>query len=338
MHNDFAEWYRMAGIEPDGDLLPKRWAAIEEYQPDREGIVSLARLFYCLGMPNVEFLEKFRKSFQKTDPAFKMRDNDHELSVLAGAELVDVMERAGSDLADLAALSLICASGGNLRPGPSVKDIPEIAARYLSKRAIKRAVVEENTDPGPNKALFEALTALGAPYDGLVKEFQRLQLQLSIVAEESNMLWWLFSEHSRDQQQRWDKLPVPAVALMAGKELANLTTIIPGPIAAVAFLDKVIHCAKSDPPVTVYLKDAINKVTIEWRQQYLHDCCPSELEDLLPFSHGIKLSLDLPKKNEWVPVFTKKTGISDEAKTPPRILAYQIFIEVLLCRSWENME
>lgn len=31
MHNDFAEWYRMAGIEPDGDLLPKRWAAIEEF-------------------------------------------------------------------------------------------------------------------------------------------------------------------------------------------------------------------------------------------------------------------------------------------------------------------
>ena len=36
----------------------------------------------------------------------------------------------------------------------------------------------------------------------------------------------------------------PAVALMAAKELADLTCAAPGPVATRAFLDRAIHCAK----------------------------------------------------------------------------------------------
>jgi hypothetical protein len=338
MHKDFGEWYRLAGIEPDREILPKRWAAIEEYDPDRAGVVSLARLFYRLGKPNSEFLAAFLGSFQKTDLAFKMRDNDHELSVLAGAKLVDVIEQSEADLADLAALSLVCASGGNLRPCPSVRDIPEIAARYLSERAIKRASLsEESADTGTNKERLAALTASETPQKELAREIQRLQRQLSIVAEESNMLWWLFSEHSRDEQQRWTKFNVPAVALMAGKELADLTTIIPGPIAAAAFLDKVIRCAKSEPPTTVLIRDAMNDVTIKWRQQYANEGCPSELEDLLPMTRAVHLSLASPENNAWLPVFKQGTGISSDAGLAPHILAHQVFLEALLCRSWKQL-
>ena len=184
MHKDFAEWYRSAGITPNGEILPKRWAAIEEYQPEPDEIVSLARLFCRLGKPNDAFLNRFRVSFQKTDPAFPMRDNDQELVVLAGAELVDTIQRGTVNVADFAALSVACAVAQNVRGTPAVADIPEIAISYLSMRSIDRAV--DGDGYGPGNMLFLPRSQHWALTDGVPKEFERLQRELSVASEESN--------------------------------------------------------------------------------------------------------------------------------------------------------
>lgn len=339
MHKDFGEWYRLAGIEPDGQILAKRLAVIEAYNPTGDDVVSLTQLFYGLGKAKETFTSAFVKVFHDADPAFRTRENSHELSVLAGAQLVDTIERSDVALADLAALSLVSAAASNVRPAPSVKDIPEIAARYLESRSRDRiSTFEGDHDAGTRQQLFDALTGLGAPYDALAKELRYLQRQLGVVTEESNMLWWLFSEFSRDEEQRWSNFAVPAVALMAGKELADLTVSLPGPIAAPAFLDRVIKCAKSKPPTTVTIEDAVNGVSLEWRQRYAEKNCPAELEALLPIGYGVRMSLMVSEKNAWVPAFLQGTGISSDAKIAPNILAYQVFIEDLLCRSWKGLK
>lgn len=338
MHKDFAEWYRSAGITPDGEILPKRWAAIEEYQPGRDDIVSLARLFCRLGKPNEAFLNAFRASFQKTDPAFPMRDNDQELVVLAGAELVDTIQRGALNVADFAALSIACATAQNMRGAPAVVDIPEIAVSYLAERSIDRATDGDGADATRSKALFAALTALGAPHDGVPKEFERIQRELLVVSEESNILWWLFSEHSRDMKESWKKFGVPAVALMAGKELADLTRVIPGPVAAPAFLDRVIRCAKSKLPASILVTDAIKGVTAEWRQQYVSQGCPAQVEELMPISHGLKISLMSPDEPAWLSALTQGTGIQADTELPPNVVAYQFYLEALMCRAWKAVK
>ena len=236
MHKDFAEWYRLASIEPNADILPKRWTAIAKYVPGRDEIISLARLFYRLGKPEQEFLATFVDAFQQTDPAFKTRENEHELSLLAGAELIDVIQRGEKDSAVMAALSLVCAPAGNTRSCPCVADIPEIAVHYLSTLSKDRiSIGKSDTESEPRKAMFDALVALGPPHSDLAKEYRQLHRQVGIINEESNMLWWLFSEYSRDEDRPWKSFSVPAVAIMAGKELADLTQIIPGPISAIGF-------------------------------------------------------------------------------------------------------
>ncbi len=337
MHKDFAEWYRAAGIPPKGDILPKRWAGIETYEPGHNEIVSLTRLFYRLGKPTEEFENTFRSAFQTADPAFQMRDNDQELLVLAGAELIDIIERSPIELADLAALSLVCAAAQNLRGAAAIPDIPEIAARYLSKRAIERARKGQGDGDSASSsrtALFDGLTAAGAPLNGLPAELERLHRELAVVSEESNMLWWLFSEHSHDLKQPWAKSTVPAVALVAGKELAELTRVLPGPIAATAFLDRVIRFAKAKPPSTILVVEAINDVTVEWRRTYAGQNCPVELENLVPISYGVKISLTAPENDAWLIPFKSGTGISADSTIVPHILAYQMFLEGLLSRSW----
>jgi hypothetical protein len=339
MHKDFGEWYRLAGMGQDGPILANRWGVIKAYSPNVDDIISLTQLFYSVGKPKESFISAFVKLFHDADPAFRTRENSHELSVLAGAQLVDTIERSDVALADLAALSLVSAAASNMRPAPSVKDIPEIAARHLESRSRDRiSAVDGDQDAEARKGLLDALTALGEPQDELAKELRRLQRQVDIVTEESNMLWWLFSEFSRDEKQRWTNLGVPATALMAGKELADLTVVLPGPIAALAFLDRVIKFAKPKPPATVSIEEAINGVSVEWRQRYSDNNSPSELGALLPIGYGIKVSLTVGERHAWFPAYELGTGISAAAKVAPNLLAYQVFIEALLCRAWKELK
>lgn len=345
MHKDFAEWYRARSIEPSGELLPKRWAGIERFTGSRDDIVSLTRLFYGLGKPSDTFLAAFRAVFQDADAAFQMRGNDQELVVLAGAKLVHLIEQAEMDVASMSALSLVCAAAQNLRHPAPVADILEKAVKYLQERSVNRSASTTTvTNTLQDKELLESIKDAGAPWDvfasafeNLLNEHRSLKLELPIIAEESNMLWWLFSEYSRDMKQAWSKLSLPAAALIAGKELADLTRIIPGPIAATAFLDKAIRRTSSKPQAKVSVKDALNDTSIEWRQQFAAESLPSELLDLAPISQGIRLSITAPDES-WLAAFEQSTGLSADSKMIPFHLAYQIYLEALLCRSWKLLK
>jgi hypothetical protein len=324
MHSNFSDWYRLAGMTPTNDIVATRSAAIEGYAAGKSEIVSLTRFFYRLGKPNDEFVSAFRAAFKKADSVFQMSGNDQELCVLAGTTLIHVIDTASSDIADFAALAVVSASAQNLRPCPTVREIPEIAAAYLSKRAINRALLATEPPSGGSTQ---------------TPEFQRLEREVALLAEETNMLWWLFSEQSRDAQRRWEKnFTVPAVALIAGKELADLTRAVPGPVATMAFLDRVIRCAKSKPPTSISVVEAINAVEIGWRQKYAAEGCPTELDDLLPISYGIKVSLTAPENSAWFPAFVQGTGIASNSQIAPDVLAYQLFQEILLCRRWKTLK
>jgi hypothetical protein len=322
-------------MEPT-DALPKRWSAIEGYSPNASGVVSLARLFYSLGSFDEEFHLGFQTAFQTADPPFKMSGNENELSVLAGAELIDLIDRGDTGLADLAALSLVCAAGANLRPPPRVKRIPELAAKYLSERTLGRWTIQSDDEIESAESALGSLAAAQEPFPLLAKHLRTMQRQLDLVREESNMLWWLFSDFSRDQQTTWSKVPFAAVPVVAGKELSDLTGIIPGPTAARAFLDRVIHSAKSKPPVSILITDAINNLPAEWRTAYSRDYCTTETAALQPITLGIKLSLSAPENNAWLPAFARGTLLPSGAKIAPNILAHQVFLEAMLCRAWRQ--
>jgi len=349
MHTDFAEWYRAIGMEPDGEKLPKRWAAVEEFSPGRAEVVALARLFYKAGPPDEKVLASFRAALQKGDPTIPIKGNDQEIAMLAGAELIDVIERSKPSLADLAALALLCTSAQNLRPSTLVPDIPELASTYIADRSTNRTSTtseEEKTDPkSPDGILFESFKQQGEPWDKAVTFFERLvkkessiSAQLQVTTEEANILWWLFGEHSRGLNQRWDKIQFAGVPLIAGKELADLVVVLPGPIAANAFLDRVIRCAKSKPPTEITISDAVNAAPLAWREKFIRENRVAELDDITPVMRAIGLSLQSSDNNAWTPAFAQATGIQIDAKLPPNMLAYQMYLEGLLCRAWKMLK
>ncbi len=315
MHIHFADWHRDAGIEPNADTSPKHWKVIEDYRPNTDEIISFARLFYGFGKEDTN-LDNFGTALQDADPTFSMRDQTQQFAVFAGAELIEVIERSeDKQLSDVAALCLVCGAAQSARTNLLVPDLPKIAARYIENRTSERALPPVGT-----------LKEDGDP------KIAKLERELTIVGEEANMLWWLFSEYSRDRNQRWKKVGLSATSIIAGKELADLTRVIPGPVAAAAFLDQIVRLsdsAKSLKPIVI--KQAIENTPRDWRAKYSFDSTEG-LKDLAPISNAIRLSLSVSDGDEWSPVFEKGTALEANSKLAPNAVAYQVFLEQLLAR------
>jgi hypothetical protein len=334
MKSYLGDWYRSAGIPPEDIPLAKRWEGVESFTVDAREISLLAQVFYQLNPSDPLFPQRFREALNKVDPNFSMSGNDRELIVLAGAALADVIERGSRDIADLAALFLVCGAVQNVRTALAVPKIPEIAAGHLSQRSVERATPEKD---GKEEALSKALTGLGEPYNKLAPEFQKLQLEFPIVSEESNMLWWLISETSRDVNHRWSEMPLGMACVLTGKELADLTRIVPGPIAARAFLDRAIRSGGKKVAASISIAEAVNDTAKTWRDSYFSKPLQTGLEGILPLTHAVVLSVHASDDKAWRPMFKAATGIASTAKSNPDAVAYQFYLEQLAVRSFTEM-
>lgn len=314
MHKQFTAWLRVAGLEPNDVTTPKHWRVINEFVPTSNEIISLARFFYGFGGSGNASLDRFGTALQDIDTNFSMQTHLRELSVFSGAELIATIERnQGEGLADLAALCLVCGGAQGARSDIPVPEMPKFAARYIEGRTSKRLSIPEETAE--------------ATADHKIEELKR---ELTIVSEETNMLWWLVSEYSRDLNQSWKKIGLSAASIVAGKELNDLTRVVPGPVAAPAFLDRIVRqvdSAKSSKPLCI--KDAVEKVPRVWREQYPLNA-PAGVEDLAPISNSVRLSLTVSEGANWSPVFEKGTGLDATSKMLPKELAYQVFLECML--------
>src|SRR5580704_4769290 len=334
MNNYLSDWYRSAGVSPENIPLPKRWEGAASFDVDAGEISLLAQVFYQLNPSDPLFPERFRKAINKADQNFSMSGNDRELIVLAGAALVDVIERGSRDIADLAALFLVCGAVQNVRTALAVPQIPEFAAKHLSQRSVERATPEKD---GKEETLLKALVAAGEPVSKLAPEFQKLQLEFPIVSEESNM-WWLISDTSRDVNHRWSEMPLGMACMVTAKELADLTRIIPGPIAARAFLDRAIRSGGNEVAASISIAKAVNDTAKTWRDSHFSKPLPTGLEGVLPLTHAVVLSACASDDKTWQPMFKAATGIAATAKSSPDAVAYQFYLEQLAVRSFTEMK
>lgn len=316
MHESFPDWHRDAGLEPNDQTTRKHWDAIEAYIPRAEEIISFARFFYGFDTDSSS-LATFGNALQESDTSFSMQKHKRYFVLFAGTELVSVIQRKlNEQLADLAALCLVCGAVQGVRTAVPVPAMPKIAADYIEKRTKKRvAVANVEGEEKPEIATMP-----------------KLERELAIVGEEANMLWWLISEYSRDEKKSWKEIGLSATSIIAGKELADLTRVIPGPVAAAAFLDRIVRfsdSSKSAKPIS--LKEAVESTTRSWRETNQFEAFPG-VEDLAPVNKALKLSLTVSDGDDWSPVFQRGTALEIDSRLLPNVLAYQVFLERLLAR------
>jgi hypothetical protein len=264
---DFGEWYRAANIEPTNEMLTNRWQGVEAIREkvDKDTGTNLVRLFLMPSEAPDEFIRQFRQTFFDIDNSFRMKKNEKELQVLAGASIIAILEDK-SALRDGIALTLVASAAPNIRKTVLLPDVIESALSFLFERsaAVRKVEKASVVTPGnfsqvieqvKNAAATNSANQLGAPLEQVLKslaeavsnlhqnsaeQVNALQRRLDVVAEETEMVWWLFGSVSRQTEEAFKGMPPARASLLAAVDLAELTKIIPPPRAAVAYLDRAL--------------------------------------------------------------------------------------------------
>jgi hypothetical protein len=141
MNNLLPNWYHVARIDVDGNELEKRWEGIEAFDKGMklDKALDALRLFNGITTQDANFKEEYGAIFQQIDPTFRIRNNDLELRILAGATTIKVLDRQYGDLSDAVALAITCVnSRGLYSNGMDMnQDVLDAAFSYLLKRAIQ---------------------------------------------------------------------------------------------------------------------------------------------------------------------------------------------------------
>ncbi len=363
MHKHFQDWYREICLVPTEERLVKRWDGITDFVKGLD-VTRLFNLVTALQGElylNSPFTDEFAKVFIAKDNTFPNRDNTNELRVLAGACLGEVIENS-EDMAALAATSIVCANFETAYKEPPLKDIVEASIVRINQISSKiRADLSypelQEYQFSPNKVLIDlkktlepsnltqqqlvspiidAVLKLGNDVGKLSKALREYtniaKKKLGIVSEEINALWWLNANWSETMEMPFSKMDSNAAPIVAGAELTDLISTIPGPMSSRAILEKVISMNMSkDAPQEISITKAVNALSEEWLKSAAQSNLDyvKEFPILFPLHYAINIAEMVGGKG-WVDGFKKNTK-RNSAKSCSRIsLAYQYYLESLV--------
>lgn len=268
LHPKFATWLAAANITPNDDTLRKWWAGLEAFQATAPDVVSLVQLANVADAATVG-ASRFHATLQKHDAAL-LPNQKLAVAALAAAKLHTIVEGV-SELRNFANL-LSVVSFPVFESQPAYRsDLAAIAEKSLASSSRTRADLDAlvtRLEQDEEEATDEAEVAAAS----------RLERVLAVTAEETNILWWIFGGRSRDTNEAFGDIADEVIPFVAAKELADLTTLLPGHVAIGAFADRVCQFGRTTPPQMVTVTTAIKKLpesfTSEVSKRWSGHSCP----------------------------------------------------------------
>ena len=362
MHKDFAEWYRLVSLVPEGEKLQKRWAGVKEWASQLQyddDVLETVRIFQ--GLAEKVSREEFLAVFRKHDPAFPQR-NELELRVIAGASLVECLNQAAANGEDLDAARTAIIAGtaleaSNLRVSDpelnEVRDAVRAGLQVLTRRLRERREIVSNYATGRTtvegmkqisaagnhdqlkNAIVPVLQALVDSARHAEESLAAAEHNLRCADEETNILWWLEGGFSRDLEAPWSSMKDAGPLVMAW-ELADLTDVALGPQDAAAILGKVVATLgkgkRKEQPLHTY----VNALTDAWakeRRAMMHE----EGLDLAPLAHAISRRA-ASGTTSWQQYFDSISGLKCSDALAADRVARQAYVEAVLLRTLAETE
>lgn len=342
MHVEFIDWYKTAVLDPKAETLEARWKVVDKFAAKADGgeLLALVRLFLGLPIANKAPIDKFTDALRKADPTLPSGGIDVELRVLAGAVCAAGFDSNEQDWgkSELTALAVTAGGYRRRRKNLILPRIFELCEETLKKRSANR--FDDANDDGDLAAAADELRKVcagantGQHFEKPMSSFlERLTGRLKsahdrqrLLQEETNVLWWLFGAHSDDLNVAFSEVDPIGLPLVAGKELAALVEVRPGPIAFPGLLSRVLNGAKRSKSC---IADAVNATPKEWRKA-LKETTPDAMLDLCPIRLAMVRSLEVNDAKSWIKPTEGASGIPLTGKIEPLELAIQSFHEALL--------
>lgn len=356
MREKFCEWYRFICMEPTNDQLKFRWESLQEYCDNEEpNILELTKMFFELPVDN-SIKDKFVEYYINKDMTFKT-DNDQEIALLAGATLADMIER--NEHTKEIVLAITCISF--FKQDAIIPEVQSIAADKLADIAssirevkaeqnmheikntgvkdLKKSLEEETWNQENIKVLLTTLTKIESNITTLLNNQKQLCKSIDVYKEDSNILAWLIGGWSNDlDKQLNDEITQSNVALILGKELADLVERIPGPYSAKAFLKKMLACCKLEEG-NISLIEIVDALDESWKKHLLDIYPLIDKGENTPILLAISKALEVNEPQVWKHSYKKLMGIDAEEVVGDSLSwAYQIYLECLLIKYYNSEE
>ena len=355
---NFADSYKAANLAPGPEIIRLRQEPFAELRAafNSKRALDLVRLYFGLPVPDGN--DWFRDAFAKTDDSFSMLDNGREAAVLSACLLAAAIED-GYALAAVA--SLATAAAGNRQPlvRPEFLDDARqtLLVRETTARSIATADSEQISAPPKSKVPAAAAEALGQAPDwakvlALFKQigaeadaafshlesqvggaFLSLATEVANIREELDILWWFVGGWSQVLERPFGDLDRALAPVMAGLDLARLTSSPGGHAAAPALLQRLITAGqkKGRSKVTIgeavdaFPPDAFGHLQLRDELKRVPDICP--VLTALSRAHEIGLS------PAWYASFRTASRLEPTAAFRPLDLAMQVYREALVLKA-----
>lgn len=355
-NEEFDRWYRCLNLGTAQETLEKRRAGTaalvkQTTVKDIEALVRVA--FKSRHTPSAEALARLRKPFQVIDDSFPTEGNDRELQILAGAALAELFRR-DHDASPAAALAVSTASALGMRQPGLPLDLAQAAdasLASLSETTRMRPDLDKLAAPDfPKSELDKVAAKVQGQFDvnGVVSAFKTLteaahhahtmlwkRLSDGLAAagsfiriqdEELNMLWWLTGERSADLDQSFIRIPEDKRPLVLAKELAVLTTSLPGPSAVKPLLARSGVSEGKEFTIPA----CVNACDEDWLLPLVDGAEPSPVTRPLHFA--IRRKLEVGDNISWITAWAATTGLDAEKKFSGLLISLLFYRERLLAQ------
>lgn len=341
----FPTWYKAIDLTVTQDLVDNRISVINNIinEEDITLWLDIVRLAYGIKLESTESKILFENKFREKDITFPIVSNDNIIKVLAEISLCFLFE-SKSRLSHLISLAVINANffekytssqvpyyefANNVdenNESASDIDIDEIEDNLLEKANTFEEDVEDE----------EALDSTDSL--NLIKAVTYLNHENKKLKEETNILWWLFGQHSKSNNAYFSEIGLSKMVIASAQELFELSSNSGYRSSAKHILYKVLLISNDNKPKLkiLSLSDSITEATAHSKEKLLH--LGNETE-LTPFIYALDLEKKFTDVAVWKAAFNKTlgTGVSDK-KYKPEDLAFQFYREIIFLQSLQVLK
>lgn len=347
----FADRYAQSALSPSAQIITSRQDSANRIieNATTSNVLDLAAAYY--GSPDVN-LSWFRDEFAKEDASFSLVNNEREMKVLAALILEQLIDREEPE----AILGIVVGNVMGQRPPSDADWLLHSAKTALGRLSVanrKPEVVRTEVTSTINPKLKEEVTAIAeGDWAGLLailakmraetqssgstvstqatKGLSTLNREVELLREESQILWWLFSGHSKSLHRCFSMLNAPQAAVAGAIDLGLLTTASHfGPVAAPAFLERIVASAKKvKGSQSIEFSKVLDGFTSE-DLGFLEISSVQLPPRLAPISAAVELAKNMGV-GAWHTRYLSQTGLDASMAIDPMALANQLYREYLL--------
>jgi len=340
MKQKLPKWYQLASITiPEESFLDKKIEIVNKFTKDAEITWFLECIKFFFGKKVQDtFKDEFVKSILTLDSLFPQINNDLELKILSGAIIYNRI--IVIDDYDSIKLALAFTSCSFCLEEKSIinPDIFEDINNYLVKEAIRERelsslnfdnidrVIKKTTQETKEINVEKTFDEVKSRFAEIKKVFKGFIENQDILAEESNIHWWLFNGFSRLLNVPMTELNVREAPFIYALELADLTQYITPPVSTKDFFHKLLAEKQKEEDNEQLLKDVVN----QFIEKYPQIGKKESLGAICPLTMACNYRLELEDNEAWIKKYNSDNSINIESKVSCLDLSYQFYIENLL--------